>query len=328
MKSLSKILLSFFILTLSACGGGGGSDQQMSGVIAEAIFSTSVCQPKTKVINIRNEDTNEPQRVQKLDFEMGTNPTGFFTITKAMVGTTEYAATDLNNIVIPAGGVLSIHSVYNPRPDVYGRIVPSSTSYISLFLNGPRLGIPQIKLNGNTDPDSDLSVCGEQMDFKVDEVKIYIKQAGASSDPEAISFPASSSNFSNLKVDVSGTSATITKVNFPTLNFTPPGGSSAYSARPEQNFEGTTPDAKAFTFENFTIEVASVIPLTGKMTTGVTTATNGSLSISKTGSPLDSSNKMTLVFSAPIPNERVQGIPDARSLVGAVIAAEIVLTKQ
>lgn len=118
------------------------------------------------------------------------------------------------------------------------------------------------------------------------------------------------------------------KDNFPTLRFTPPGSTGSYSAAPDQNFEGTTPDGKAFTFEGFTIKVQSVIPLTGKLTTGPTSASNGSLSISKTGSPLDNTNKMTLVFSAPIPNETVANIPEARSLVGAVIAAEIKVTKQ
>ena len=328
MKSLSKILVSFLFLFLVSCGGGGASNQQMSGVIAEANFSTAVGQPVSKIVNIRNEDTAEPQRVQSLAFEQGTNPTGFFTISKAVIGSTEYSGANLTNLVIHAGGTLSIYTTYNPRPDTRGNIVTSAEAYISLFLNGPRLGIPQVKLNGTTDPNSDVSVCGEEMDFKVDEVKLYVKQAGATSDPEPVSFSDADSHFTHLKIDVSGSIATISKINFPTLSFTPPGGTHPYNAAPVQNSEGVTPDAKSFNFDNFTIKVAGAIDLVGKLTTGAASASNGGLSISKTGSPLDSSNKMTLVFTAPIPNDAVSGITEARSLVGAVIAAEIKVTKQ
>ncbi|MBF0492860.1 MAG: hypothetical protein HQM15_08775 [Deltaproteobacteria bacterium] len=311
MKLLSKILLSLFIVSLAACGGsGGGSDQQISGVIAEADFSTAVCQPATKIVNIRNEDLNEPQRVQSLGFELGTNPTGFFTISKAMVGSTEFTGADLTNIVIPAGGMLSIYANYNPRPDASGHIIPSATSYISLFLNGPRLGIPQIKLNGSTDPNSDLSVCGQILKFNITSVKLTANTP-ATPTGTAQDVPVSGST---LQISVRDNVASISKNDLSTINML------GFPANLDDGtFEGQF-DGSKINFDRVSFNIANAIHFIGKLTTDTATATNGSINISKTGTAL-ASGHAKVVFAASIPNETV--VP--AQYQGGVVAVEIEL---
>ncbi len=311
MKSLSKILVSFFILTLSACGGGGGSSaEQLSGIIAEANFATSVCEPKAKIINIRNEDTNEPQRVQRLDFESGTNERGFFSITKAMVGTTEYSGANLTNIVIPAGGVLSIHSSYNPRLDTYGNIVPSSTSYISLFLNGPRLGIPQVRLVGSTDPNSDPSVCGQILKFNITSVKLT---ANTPATPTGTAQDVPITN-ATLQIAVSDGVAIISKTDLSTIDML------GFPANLDDGtFEGQF-DGSKINFDRVSFNIAGAIHFVGKLTTETAEATNGSVTISKTGSAL-AAGRAKVVFAAAIPD--AGAVPAAYQ--GGVVAVEIEL---
>jgi hypothetical protein len=73
MKKYFLFVITFTVLTslLSACGGG--SQDQVSGIFAEAQYNTAACESKSKMITLRNDDTSQPQRVQAVSFELGTN---------------------------------------------------------------------------------------------------------------------------------------------------------------------------------------------------------------------------------------------------------------
>lgn len=310
-KIYKIILISLGLLGLVSCGGGGS--EQVSGVITEAVFTTPLCQPQTKIVNIRNDDEREPQRIQNVMFEMGSNQTGFFSIDKVTVGSAEYTGT-IQDVLIPAGGILSIQTTYNPRSPTAQELF--HLGHISLFLNGPRLGILQIKTLGSTTT-ADAVACGQELQFNITEAKVYIKRPGESQEASATLPPISSP----LKISISGNTATLTQQGFPSIVIPVPGFGNV-PAGIEGNFTSRT-NGTNFEFQNFVIKLTGNINFTGTLTTGRASTTNDrGDSLSKEGSPLNN-RQMKLVFAATVPNEGL-----AASFAGTLIAAEISLTQR
>ena len=102
---------------------------------AKTSFETSACQPLEKTLKIRNNDASQPQRVQGVLFELGTNDydknglqpdhlkagevyTHFYKIEDVTVNSTvkKAVAGEVDEVQLPPGAVMSIRVVYNPQP--------------------------------------------------------------------------------------------------------------------------------------------------------------------------------------------------------------------
>jgi len=319
-KKLYFILSLFGISFLSACGGG---QQQVSGIFAEAQFSTEACQPKSKIVTLRNDDTQNPQRVQGVSFEMGTNEDKFFKIDKVTIGGTDFTPSNemVQDVIIPAGGVMSIQATYNPK-----RITPSGTrdtSYLDIFLNGPRLGIMQVRLSGEADtaaPGCGSGPSGTPHTFTVDKITVTINATSLAGGTFSNEITGSDITKPFKFTDDSGTATTL-KDDFPNFNITGaalPGGSIQVVLSDDTN--GTF-DGSKLEFDPITFTAGGAISVTSKLTTDSVSASGSQGNINLTGSAL-SAGKMKLVFAAKLDN------PLLSTLNGGVVGFEMELTAQ
>jgi hypothetical protein len=324
MKRLFKYLLLLLFITpiIHACSGG--SSNQISGIVAEAQYDTAACQPKTKIINVRNENTSDPQRIRGVYFEMGTNNDNIFKIDKVTVGGNEFSATAsmVEEIIIPAGGVMSIQATYNPRA-----ITPSgqfNTSYVDIFLNGPKLGIIQVRLKGQAETAAEGctgGATGNEHVFNVSNLAVAIFHSSQPGGKLA------------LNADVTGTfkftensgAATVLKDDFPKITIHIPPDIDA----PIHDLEVKLDDASVdgtfagsdLEFETFPLVAAGAVHVAGKLTTKNLTLTNTNADFNETGASLSSDGKtMKLVYAAKLDD------PNLPTFAGGIVGFEMELT--
>ena len=167
-------------LGLLSCGN---RNVQISGIVAQASFETVACQPQEKTIKIRNNDTQEPQRVQGVLFELGTNNDKFFKVIEVSVNNNvKQAVGDLvEEVQMAPGSVLAVKVSYNPKKVTVGD--ETHATYLDIVLNGPKLGVMQIELLGKAP--TALEGCGEGggtgPEFDVVGVKTTLSHTGLGS---------------------------------------------------------------------------------------------------------------------------------------------------
>ncbi len=318
MRRLSFLafILSIPFLSILACGG----DKQVSGIFAEAAYSTEACVGKEKIIHIRNDNSSEPQRIMGVYFEYGTNKDNVFKITKVSVGSAEYAPTNSNlaqEIIIPAGDVMSVYTTYDPQ------VAGNHETYLDVFLNGPQLGIKQIRLKGATTDDKCAEVAanrGTIQNFNITSLKIIVK---ASSLPGGVlELPVAQADIhGSVKFASNRGRASMKQDEFPTFTLRAsqlPGGQ-ANVGLDIGTYQGTF-DGSKLEFPSIIISLQGAVKVTAKMTTDTATASNtlGSLTPPLQGTPL-AAGRMKLVLAGKLDNPLLQ------SLNGGVVGAEIEL---
>jgi len=312
MRRLSILfifLLSLPFLSILACGGG---DKQVSGIFAQADYSTVACVEKEKVINIRNDNSSEPQRIMGVYFEYGTNKDNYFKIKKVMVGSAEYAPTNSNlaqEIIIPAGDVMSVYTSYKPRA------LGSHETFLDVFLNGPQLGIKQVRLSGKADtktPDCGQAPAGDLKTFKVDKVTIKTVAGSVNAETPLTNITES------FKFTVNNGKAIMTKDDFPSISIPVPDvGNIVADLAAGDEVQGTF-DGSVLSFDAVTLTTSVGLGVTGKLSTGSLNENNSAGQLSLQGAPL-ANGKMVLVFIAKIPGN----VP---TIGNGVIGAKIELT--
>jgi hypothetical protein len=335
-----KMIRNFvFIFILSSLSLACGRNTQISGIIAEAQFDTVACQPKAKIINIRNQNTSEPQRVRSIYYEKGTNAFGanaeqYFKIEKAVIGNNEFLAAkpdkkddDPNEIededmIIPAGGIMSIYTSYEPKAITQGD--EGNVSYLDVFLNGLQLGTIQVRMVGKAEtalPGCGSGPVGTPHNFNVTQITITIRNNSLVDSNGVIELPGETTQPFSF-VENSG-EATLTKNGFPDITITGsniPGGHTSVDL--DSEVMGTS-DGSQLEFSSVTLIVGGQIRVQGKLTTESVSATNTQApeGIQLTGSRLSGGN-MTLVFAGKLDSDLLQ------SLSGGVVGAKIELTEQ
>ncbi|MFO1520102.1 MAG: hypothetical protein U1F57_10645 [bacterium] len=318
-----------FALTLVACSGGS---DQVSGIMAEAQFLTSSCQPKSKTINIRNDNTAEPQRVQGVYFEGGTNQFGqgnsaYYKIENVTVNGNQFASTDgsVQEVIIPAGGVMAVKVTYKPKDLTAGS--QRHTSYLDVFLNGPKLGIMQVKLSGESDGPTDGcgGPAGDVKKFSVTKADFDLNFADA---PINGDFKRENLQVTgDFQFTVDGSKAIMTKADFPKITLPLPNGvapiSSADITLADDTFEGTF-DGTKLSFDNLTLVMAGIINVPGvKLKAEALDVSGPKGHLSLTGSAL-SGGKMTVVIGVAIPS----GIANLDSIAGGAVGLTLELQQK
>ncbi len=328
MRVLRQFLIAFLVLVLPLAGCGGGGEQG-SGIVKDVSITTEACQPKSTILEIRNTNTQEPQKIQAINFELGTNQFGpdndnYYSIDKVTIAGTEFipsANGSVENVIIPAGGIMDIQVTYDPKTKT--KTGEDHVAFLDVFLNGPKLGIMQIKLTGKAEtslPNCGQGPAGTTRTFTVNQVQLHIKD-GQNQD----SSPASPlTDISDpLIITVDGTKATITKSGFPTIMIPAPGFGNVPAVLDSGTYEGTFSNG-AIMIDSINLTVAGIIKVQDmKITTDELTVTQGNVSLTFAGSPLDSTGKMTVLLGGKLPSDSVLDI-----LANGVIIAELSLTEQ
>ncbi len=320
-RSYFKIVLVLILASLAtACGS---RHDQIGGIMGEVKFNTLACVPQQKIVNIRNDDTTNPQRVMGVYFELGTNETHNYKITKVMVGSTEYdaVASLAQEILIPAGGIMSIHSTYNPKTATNGN---ANISYLDVFLNGPKLGIMQIKMTGDAAPSAQTCTGGES--FRVTAIHVTIKASPKI--PTDFTYDIPEGELTKpLIITGTGDNRLVSPDNFPSFII-------KGSAIPAINDGGirvelsedtsVTYDGTTFNTDAATLKAAGAISVTGKWTSS-TSAANGTApnTISLDGAALQD-GKMKLAYTAVLQSDTLASY----GLNGGVVGFVMELTKQ
>lgn len=311
------------MLGLVACGE---RVTQVSGIVAQASFETVACQPQEKTIKIRNNNTDSPQRVQGVLFELGTNPDRFFKIIEVRANNNvKQAVGDLvEEIQLPPGGILEVKVAYNPKRVTTGE--ETHATYLDIVLNGPKLGVMQIELLGKapTALEGCGSTQGELQVFTVDHIKVTVKAASLPNGEFINEIPGSDIDKPfQFSVTDDGV-ATLTSADFPNFNITGdaiPGGKLQVTL--PDDTEGTF-DGADLIFDPIVLSGGGVINVEGTMTTETVDVQNdaGDISLSLTGSAL-ADGKMKVVFAGKFPDN----IP-APELEGGLVGAEFELSIQ
>lgn len=332
---VKRNLLKFFLIflglaALAACGGGA---PQISGIVAVANFETTACVKAEKTIQIRNNDSEEPQRVQGVHFEFGTNDFDkdgnrpetlvegetyfqFFKVEEVTVGNVVKQAVGnmVTEMIMPPGGVMTVKVSYNPKVITKGEAYHNT--YLDVVLNGPKLGVMQIELRGKAP--TALEGCGttqgDLKKFRVDKVTIKIEDKDAE-----VPVQETTDITETFQFGVEGDKALIGKADFPSIPIDTPQG--AVSADLEdETFEGTFDGAK-LEFPAVRLSVLGQITVEGKLTTESVEVTAPDGTLSATGSAL-ADGKMKLVFGSTLPQNGL-----LQQLQGGAIVAEIELSE-
>lgn len=330
-RNLLKFFLIFLgLVTLASCGGGA---PQVSGIVAIANFETTACVKAEKTLQIRNNDSEQPQRVQGVHFEFGTNDFDtegnrpetlkegetyfqFFKVEEVSVGNVvkQASANMVTEVILPPGGVMNVKVSYNPKIITKGEAYHNT--YLDVVLNGPKLGVMQIELRGKAA--TALEGCGttqgDLRKFKVDKVTIKIKDKDAEvPDQETTDITE------NFQFGVDGDKALIGKADFPSIPIDTPQGAVTADLE-DETFEGTF-DGSKLEFPSIRLSVLGQISVEGKLTTDSVDVTAADGSLSATGSAL-ADGKMKLVFGGELPQN-----PLLQQLQGGAITAEIELSE-
>lgn len=311
------------IFTWAAYGCGGGSQKQMGGIVGEMSFSTQACVPQQKIINIRNDDTKNPQRVMGVYFELGTNAKSYFSIDKVVVGGTEYqASANLSqDVLIPAGGIMSVYTTYNPQKVTSAG---NDTSYLDLFLNGPKLGILQIKTTGDAPTAKEGCGAGQKRTFTVNKATLQISMQGSAFD----GYNEEVQTAGDFAFLVDGEQATINGTDgFPTLTVhlpTPVSGITDIKISLDaKTATGIFKDNK-LSFDDLTLQIMSSIPVQHvKLTTDSLPITGDHGTLPLQGANLTDTGDMKVVLGTG-----VQDTGTLSALNGAAVGVTLELTEK
>ena len=350
-NSLKKLLFLIAVATLAACAGEA---PQVSGVVAIANYETTACVGQQKTLQIRNTNTSEPQRVQGVHFEFGTNDfdkTGahpeklkegepyfqFFSVDEVSVGSTVKAAVAnmVQEIIIPPGGIMTVKASYNPKVITKGDAYHNT--YLDVVLNGPKLGVMQIELRGKaaTAAEGCSTEGGAGQEFEVTAVRTTLSHKDLPA-PVVTDLVVADAVQGNLKLtDVGGGKVQILKNNWPKITFPLPDGAPLDSLEislEEDTGEATLGADGALTFEDTAFNGSSVIHLTGlKLTTGSVTIDSSQApnvhggTITFEGSPLSAEGEMKLVVAAPLLGPPLE---DTAQVGGGVFGMEVTVKKK
>jgi hypothetical protein len=336
---------------LVACAGEA---PQVSGVVAIANYETVACMPQQKTLQIRNNNTSEPQRVQGVLFEMGTNDFDkegnhpetlkegepyfqFFTVDEVSVGNTVKQAVGnmVQEIIIPPGGVMTVKASYNPK--VITKAEGYHNTYLDVILNGPKLGVMQIELRGKaaTAAAGCTTDGGNAQEFEVTAVQTTLSHKDLPA-PVVTDLVVADAVEGTMKLsEVSGGMVQILKNNWPTVTFPLPDGSplESLSISLEQDTAQATLGADgALSFEGTAFSGSGVIHLTGlNLTTGSLTIDSSQApnvhggTVTFEGSPLSAEGEMTMVVAAPLLGPPLE---DTANVGGGVFGMKITFQKK
>ncbi len=329
-KKIGWLVLGGCTLALSACGN---RNVQVSGIVAIANFETVACVPQEKTFKIRNNDAAEPQRVQGVHFELGTNNEKYYKVVEVAANNkVKKAVGDLvEEIQLAPGAVMSVKVAYNPKATTSGE--QRHRTYLDIVLNGPKLGVMQIELAGKAETAQEG--CGADAggdEFEVLGVKTTLSHKD---------LPANVVSDLNVATDVQGSfrinleTASIATSGWPTITFPLPEGSPISEMEiklAEDTPQGTFADGK-LTIEGISVSGSNVVNLSGltltteSITIGSDRAPNvKDGTITFTGSALnETSGEMTLVIAAPL---TVPPVDTVAQVGGGVFGMEIKLKKK
>ncbi|MFO1462501.1 MAG: hypothetical protein U1F66_01890 [bacterium] len=354
-RNLAKLF--FILLSLGALGACKGTPPQVSGVVAIANFETTACVPQEKTLQIRNNNTDEPQRVQGVLFELGTNDFDkegnhpdtlkegekyfqFFKVEQVAVGNVvkEAVKNMVTEIVLPPGGVMTVKVAYNPKVVTKGDAYHNT--YLDVILNGPKLGVMQIELRGKA-PTAQAGCttdggAGDGQEFEVTAVKTTLshKDNGSNVVTDLDVNDAVTGTLILSKGSADGKVKILTE-NWPAIKFPLPAGSPLAEMEiklAEDTGEADFGDDGKLSFEGVAFSGSNVVNLTGltltteSLTIGSDKAPNvvgGSINFQ--GSPLNDQGEMTLVVAAPL---TVPPVDTVAKVGGGVFGMEIHLKKK
>lgn len=318
-KKFQKILFSLLGLALLALAGCENRAPEISGIVAISNIETVACQPRNKTFKIRNNNDTEPQRVQGVLFELGTNEDKFFKILSvATNGTTKKVVGNLEEeILLSPGGVMEVKVQYNPKETTAEG--EYHDTYLDVVLNGPKMGVMQIEIRG-TAPTS-LPGCTNDPTggrvFKVLAVKTVLshKDLGA---PVETDLDVATSVEGDLILNGPEDAVKILPEGWPTITFPLPDGAQIPEINILLSEETATSNfaTGSLKFEDVMVEAPGVGVFPGlTLTTGSITLDSSQApnvsggSITLTGSDLDSDGKMTLVIASPLTRPPVDTEP-------------------
>jgi hypothetical protein len=315
-KKIQKILFSLLGLALLALAGCENRAPEISGIVAISSIDTVACQPRTKTFKIRNNNDTEPQRVQGVLFELGTNDQKFFKILSVTVdGTVRKVVGNLEEeILLPPGGVMGVQVQYNPK-EITAEGQHHAT-YLDVVLNGPKMGVMQIEIDGTAAtalPGCTNDTSGGRV-FTVLSAKTVLshKDLGA---PVETDLDVSKSVDGDLILNGPDNAVKILPEGWPTITFPLPDGAPIPDLKLVLSEETDTADFSSgkLKIDNVTIEAPGVDTFPGlTLTTGSITIDSSQApnvsggTITLTGSDLDSTGKMTLVIAAPLTRPAVK----------------------
>jgi len=331
---LKKILITCLGLASLAAWGCSSTPPQVSGIVAVSQIETMACQPREKTFQIRNNNTSEPQRVQGVLFELGTNNDKFFKILSVNAnGRTKEAVGNLvEEIILPPGGVMDVVVEYNPKETTPTAEKEYHDTYLDVVLNGPKLGVMQIEIQG-TAPDA-LPGCtnepGTGRTFEVTAVKTILSHSGLGA-PVETELDVNTDVEGQLVLSGEGDDVTIRPDGWPTITFPLPEGAPIPELKIllDEETEAASLASGALQFENVTLSspgvgvFAGLTLTTGSLTIDSSQAPNvsgGSLTL--TGSDLNASGEMKLVIMAALTKPPVDTV---ENVGGGVFGLEITL---
>jgi hypothetical protein len=302
-----KKLILLFVMLLSPLAGCGGTPPQVSGIVALTTIETIACAPRKKTLKIRNTNASEPQRVQGVLFEMGTNEDKYFKINDVTVnGTVKKAVANLaEEIILPPGGTMAITVTYNPKAVTTGE--EYHVTYLDLVLNGPKLGVMQIEIRG-TAPTA-LEGCSPDLanatTFEVVSVTTVLDDVDLPDNPVEAPLDLNTQVEGDFKFIIDGDSVMLPAEGWPMITLKPPDTQDIPVTLSEDSPEGTFVNG-VLTIEGMTL-LASGIPLPNvTLTTGTALAEAADIeggTLSRTGQAFDeATGEMTLVIALPLVN--------------------------
>ncbi len=336
------------ILLISACSG---TPLQLSGIVAIANLDTVACVPKAQIIQIRNSDTEQPQRVQGVHFELGTNDFDkegkkpgtlmpgedyfhYFNVDQVTVGNVTKAGVSnlVEEMILPPGGVMTIQVSYNPRAITQGE--DYHNTYLDVVLNGPKLGVMQFELRGKA-----LSAapgCGETIGkvrpFQVLGVKTTLSHVDLGQ-PVVTDLNVAEAVEGNFELnELPDGKIVLTQTGWPRITFPLPEGAPipdlSISLSSDSDPVTLGSDGK-IAFEGLDFNGSNVVSLNNlKLTTDSITFTSAEApnvsggSITFTGSALNDQGEITLVVAAAL---TVPPVDTTEKVGGGVFGMELTL---
>lgn len=314
---------------MACLAGCSGEAPQVSGIVAISNIETVACQPRNKIIKVRNNNTEEAQRVQGVYFEFGTNEDKYYKIIEvAANGQVKQAVADMvQEIILPPGGVLAVTVQYNPREITEGENYHDT--YLDVFLNGPKLGTMQIELRGRAP--TALAGCSKDTlaggrVFEVIAAKTILSHTSLGPNVETV-LDVNTDVEGNLVFLMDGDEATLTPDGWPTITFPlPPGNDLDELIITTTNDSISDFSSGSLDFQGLDFSGSQVVNLTNlNLTTGTVSIDSSQApnvvdgSITFEGSDLTGDGEMTLVVAAPL----VGGILDSQEIAGGVFGLEL-----
>ncbi|MBI2335952.1 MAG: hypothetical protein HYU97_04235 [Deltaproteobacteria bacterium] len=323
--------MTMWVLLLLALVACESSTNQVGGLIGQVNYQTFACLPQDQTLMVRNDNMQEPQRIQAVMFELGTNKDKFYKISKVVSNGVEYKSMGdiANEIIIPPGGTMEVTVTYKPRKVTFSP--DTHVTYLDIVLNGPKLGILQLKLNGTAE--KSLPGCGQSSgsEFEVIDMTTYmIHEAsfGSNNNKTKLGAEAVEGNFSFELNEQKGT-AKMTEEGWPTVAIPLPPGQALSELKVDLlvgEYEGTF-DGVDLEIPGLILDIPAIATIDGVTLTSKSvdlTTEGGHLAL--TGSPLSGANDITLVLAVELEQTTFPALPE--DLNHAIFGAEIKLHKK